>query len=150
MELLNQLFAIIFYILFFSWSFLKIRNIILIKKLNCKEIYKNEKKDLKHKKLSKILFIFVIIGTILFGIYLIIGLVSGVLALLMVFITLGGTAYVDTGSTPSFYNNLMSFVVNYFSLFKYTLYYIYLIVYALLTRAIYINVLIYKKLKKLL
>jgi|GEM_PF-5186964 len=150
MELLNQLFAIIFYILFFSWSFLKIRNIILIKKLNCKEIYKNEKKDLKHKKLSKILFIFVIIGTILFGIYLIIGLVSGVLALLMVFITLGGTAYVDTGSNPSFYNNLMSFVVNYFSLFKYTLYYIYLIVYALLTRAIYINVLIYKKLKKLL
>jgi len=151
MELLNQIFDIIFYILFFSWTFLKIRNVVLIKKMNYKEIYKNIKKDLICQKFSKGLFKIIIISIILFAIYLAIylaiGLLAGALALFMIFITLGGVAYVDTGSDSTFYDNLMSFVGNHFSLFKYIIYYIYLIVYTVLIRAIHINILSYKKLQ---
>ena len=148
MALLNQIFAIIFYILFFGWAVLKIRNVVLIKKMNYKEIYKNIKKDLKHQKFLKYLFRIIIISITIFEIYLVIGLVSGGLALFIIIITLGGAAYVDTGTTSTFYNSLMSFVGNYLGSLKYSVYYIYLIVNIILIREIYINILSYRKLKK--
>ena len=147
MELLNQIFAIIFYILFFSWAFFKIRNVILIKKKNCKEIYKNINKYFKNQKLSKYLFRSIITFIIIFAIYIIIGLIAVALALFMIFITLGGAAYVDTGADSTFYDNLMSYIVSHFSIFKYVGYYIYIIVYIVLVRAIYINIMSYKVLK---
>lgn len=146
MELLNQIFAIIFYILFLCWAFFKTRNVILINKLNCKDIYKNMKKDLKKQKISKYLFRIIITSIIIFAIYLAIGLIAGALALFMMFITLGGAAYVDTGADSTFYDNLMSFVGNHFSLLNYIAYYVYIIVYMLFVKAIYINVLSYKQL----
>lgn len=44
MWLLNQIFAIIFYILFLGWLFFKFKNVILVKKLKCKDFFKNIKK----------------------------------------------------------------------------------------------------------
>lgn len=146
MWLLNQIFAIIFYILFFCWLFFKLKNVILVKKLKCKDFYRNIKKDSKSTKVSKKLFKVFLSLTILFGIYLVIGLISGIFAGIMVFITLGGAAFVDTGADPTFYNNFMNFVGKYFSLLKYIAYYLYLIVYIWLVRAIYINNLTHKEL----
>lgn len=146
MWLLNQIFAIIFYILFFCWLFFKFKNVILVKKLKCKDFYKNIKKDSKSTKVSKKLFKVLLWLTILFGIYLVIGLISGIFSGIMIFITLGGTAFVDTGTDPTFYNNFMNFVGKYFSLLKYITYYLYLIVYIWLVRAIYINNLTHKEL----
>ena len=54
--------------------------------------------------------------TILFVIYLDIGLISGIFAGIMFIFTLGGVAFVDTGADPTFYNNFMNFVGKYFSL----------------------------------
>ena len=146
MWLLNQIFAIIFYILFFCWFFFKFKNVLLVKKLKCKNFYKNIKKDSKSTKISKKLFKVFLSLTILFVIYLVIGLISGIFAGIMVFITLGGAAFVDTGADPTFFNNFMNFVVKYFSLLKYVAYYLYLIVYIWLVRAIYINNLTHKEL----
>lgn len=133
MELLSYILAIIFFILFFIWFFLKIKNAFLSKKLNSKEQYKNIKKDLKKQKLSKYLFRIIIVSIIVLSIYLLIGLIIGSLSLFMMVISLG-----DSDST--FFNHLSNFIINYFSLFKFIGYYMYIIVYPLLIREIYINI----------
>ncbi len=71
----------------------------------------------------------------------------GIFVLFMMFITLGGAAYVDTGADSTFYDNLIQFAGNYFSLFIYILYVLYTSVYIFLVRAIYINSLVNKQLK---
>ena len=147
MELLRNIFAIIFYILFFVWIFFKINNIILVNKLNCRENYKETKKNAKGEKLSKYLFRINLGIVITFAIYLGIGLMIGIFVLFMMFITLGGAAYVDTGADSTFYDNLIQFAGIYFSLFIYILYVLYTIVYMFLVRAIYINFLVNKQLK---
>lgn len=147
MELLRNIFAIVFYTLFFVWIFFKINNIILVNKLNCKENYKETKKNAKDKKLSKYLFRINLGIVITFSIYLGIGLIIGIFVLFMMFITLGGAAYVDTGADSTFYDNLIQFAGIYFSLFIYSLYVLYSIVYMFLVRAIYINFLVNKQLK---
>ena len=147
MELLRNIFAVIFYMLFFIWIFFKIKNIILINKLKCRENYNEIKKNEKDKKLSKYLFRINLGIVIAFAIYLVIGLIIGILVLFMMFITLGGTAYIDTGADSTFYDNLLQFAGNYFSLFSYILYVLYTIVYMFLVRAIYINFLVNKQLK---
>ena len=50
--------------------------------------------------------------------------------------------YVDTGTDPTFYNNLLDFVGNYFC---YGSYFFYIIVYLTLVRDTYINIICYKK-----
>lgn len=147
MQLLNQIFAIIFYILFSSWAFIKIRNIMLINKLNCKEIYKNIKEDSKNQKMSKYLFKIIITVVIILSIYLAIGLILGILSYFMIFVTLGGALYVDTGANSTFFDNFMNLIVKYFSLLKYIGYYLYIIVYMVLGRSIYINISCNKVLK---
>ena len=146
MRFLDQIFAIMFYMLLFLWTFLKIRNLVLIKKEKCKEIYNKIKKDLKSQKTSKNLFRIIISSIILFAIYLAIGLIVSSFALFMALITLGGTAYVDTGADPTNYIELTRFISNYFSLFNYI---VYLITYIILIREIYINLLTYKNIKLL-
>lgn len=81
--------------------------------------------------------------TILFVIYLFIGLIIGILAGIMFFGTLGGTGYAATGADPTFYINLMDFVSIYFSSLKYSIYYLYYLFLIWLVRAIYINYLTY-------
>lgn len=146
MWLLNQIFAIIlFYILFFRWLFFKFKNVILVKKLKCKDFYKNIKKDAKSTKIPKKLFKVFLSLTILFIIYLVIAavlvLIIGIFSGIMVFIA---PVFVD--ADPTFYKNFMNFVGKYFSLLKYITYYLYLIVYIWLVRAIYINNLTHKEL----
>ena len=81
MNLLNQIFAIIFYVLLFSWAFFKIRNIILVKKLNCKERYKIIKQNIRKQKLSKCLFIIIMFFLSLIIMTLTICFVTGFIAL---------------------------------------------------------------------
>lgn len=84
--------------------------------------------------------------SIILGIYLFIGLVSGGLAFLMVTITFGGVAYAGSGVDSTFFYNLLDFVTKYFSLLKYIAYYSYLIALVWLIRTVNINNLIYKEL----
>lgn len=147
MELAYQIFAIIFYILFLTWLFLKIRNLILIKKMNFKEMYKNMKKECKKQKISKYLFILIIILLSIFALYIIIWGILWAIGLFMMSISLGGVMYVDTGTDSTFYDNLIKFINNYSSLLKYVGYFIYVIIYIVLIRASYINITIYKNLK---
>ncbi len=146
-ELLRNIFTIIFYTLFFIWIFFKINNIILVNKLNCKENYEEIKKKAKSKKLSKYLFRINLGIVITCVIYLGIGLMLAILVLFMMIFTLGGAAYVDTGADSTFYDNLIRFTGNYFSIFIYILYVLYTIVYMFLIRGIYINFLVNKQLK---
>lgn len=155
MDILRNIVAIIFYILFFTWLLLKMINIILINRLECKEHYQEIKRNLKCKKIYKYLAKTTKIVTItilaVIGTYLMIAIVVGAIALFMVFITLGGTAYVDTGADSSFYNYLMTSIGIYFSGFKYIIsliYVLYITVYLFLANGIYINYLSYKALKK--
>lgn len=142
MGFLKQIFGIIFYLLLFCWLFFKFRNFILDKKLKNKDLYIYTKKT----KVSKRLFIVLLVLSIILGIYLFIGLVSGGLAFLMVTITFGGVAYAGSGVDSTFFYNLLDFVTKYFSLLKYIAYYSYLIALVWLIRAVYINNLIYKEL----
>ena len=147
MDLFNQIFAVIFYILFFYWAFTKIRASILVSKFNCRDTYKEMKNELKSEKTSKRLFNIIKSCGAIFVIYLIIGLAAGLLALFLAFITLGGAAYVGSGADASFYKFLMKFVRNWFGLFKYIHYYIYIMVYIISIRAAHINNLLAKQLK---
>lgn len=147
MELLRNIFVIVFYTLFFVWIFLKINNIILVNKLNCRENYKEITKDIKGEKISKYLFRINLGIIIIFAIYLGVGLMIGILVLFMMFITLGGTAYIDTGTASTFYDNLILFAGNYFSLVIYILYFLYTGVCVFFVRYIYINFLVNKRLK---
>jgi len=147
---MDYILAIVFYILFFGWILFKIRNIILVRNLNCKDFYKDLKKEAKKQKLSKSLFKISITTLIIFCIYLAIGLISGAFALFMGFITIGGAAYVGTGTSSSLYDNLTLFLNNYWWLFNYIGgYTFYIITYTFFTRNIYIDILNYNSLKQL-
>ena len=144
MDLLRNIFAAIFYILFFCWGFLKIRNIILIKKLNYKEKYEEIKREVKEDKLYKILVRILIVITSIIAIYLVLGVIFAIFAALMSIFTLGGAAFVDTGADSTFFDWYMQFVGSYLFLFKYIFYIVYVIVYMILTKGICKNWLIYK------
>lgn len=94
---------------FIVWLIFKIRNKLLINKLNIKGQYKFLMEESKKDKLliyfSKI---FKILITIII-LYFIFGLLLLIFVLLMNFITLGGIAYVDTGVNSTFFDTLMDF-----------------------------------------
>lgn len=143
-DILRNIAAIIFYILFFTWLFFKMRNVIIVNKLKCKADYKEIKK-VKGQKILKIIMITILVVIVT---YLIGALLFATMALFIGIITLGGTAYVDTGADSSFYNFIMKNIGNYFSVFKYIMYIVYMSVYILLVNGIYIDNLRYKKLKE--
>lgn len=143
---LNQIFAIIFFGIFFIWMIFKLRNLVLLMKLKCKDLYKDIKRDSKKTKVSKNLFkVFLFLITILW-VYSCIAVGCIIFLIMMVFFTLGGAAFVDTGADPTFYNNFMEFVPKFLIPLLYIHYYIYLVVCVLIVRAIYINNLIHKEL----
>ncbi len=149
MDILRNIAAMIFYILFFIWLFMKMKNIILIKKLNCKDAYKEIKRNSKCQKISKYLSKTTIIFIIIVAVYLIFAIVLGAIALFIIFITLGGTAYVDTGTDSSFYYFFMAVMGIYFSGFKYIIYVLYITIYMFLVNNIYVNYLNNKALERL-
>jgi len=146
-DILRNIAAIIFYTLFFIWLFLKMRNVIIVNKLKCKEDYKEIKRNKKGKG-QKILKIIMITILVVIVIYLIGAFLFAVMALFMGFITLGGTAYIDTGADSSFYNFVMGNIGNYFTGFKYIMYVLYMYVYILLVNGIYLDNLNYKELRR--
>ena len=56
MDIIRNIFAIIFYILLCIWMFFKIRNIVLVKKYNNNDKYKEIKNNSKKNRISKLLF----------------------------------------------------------------------------------------------
>lgn len=151
MEVLYQIACMIFFILFFCWAFFKIRNIILVKKMNCTESYKNIKKGFENQKLSKYLYKIAITFIIIFVLCIEIGIILWILSAFMMLITLGGTAYVDTGADPTFYNNLLNFTYAYFKFLGNISYFFvviaYIIILIVLVKEIYVNIKSLKKLK---
>jgi len=150
MKLLNQLFAIIFYLLLFSWIVLKIRNVILIEKLNCRKIYKDMKKIVKKKKTSKVLFWFIVITIIPVLLYVVIAIIIMIVIFIEIFLCLfpviveGWDGHIIDST---FYDNIKNFLITYSSLYNYIGYTIYIIMYVFLVRIIYIDILCYKMLQ---
>lgn len=151
-SILWQATAVIFYVFLFMWIFLKLRNVILVGKYKCRDAYKEIKKDVRMAKTSKhfrqIKTISIIVVSLI-ALYLWGAIILGGITLFVVFITLGGAAFVDTGADPTWYNNFMSLIATYFSGFKYLVYVIfaiYIIVYIFLALGIDIELNRYRKL----
>ena len=83
MDSLYQIVGNIFYVLVFCWIFFKIRNIFLIRKLNCKANYKIITQDIKKQKPMKYLFNVIKICVIPLIAYLTIGCLLGIFAFVM-------------------------------------------------------------------
>lgn len=143
-----EILCLIFFISLFGGIFLKIRNLIIVKELKCKELYKEIKKNSRSRTFARMVFIISRDILIVFGIYIAIGVLLAIFLLFMIFITLGGIAYVDTGADPTFYNKSMEFGGLYLKLLEYFAYALFMSIYALVIQNFYINVLDYKSLKK--
>lgn len=103
-------------------------------------------KTSKHFRQLKTISIIVVS---LIALYLWGAIILGGITLFVVFITLGGAAFVDTGADPTWYNNFMGLIATYFSGFKYLVYVIfaiYIIVYIFLALGIDIELNRYRKL----
>lgn len=124
MELLQEILSWIFCISLLGWIFFKIKNFIIVKELKCKELYKEIKKNSRSRKFARIVFIISIVILYIFSIYIAIGVLVAIFA-------------VVTGIG-----------VLYFKLFKYFIYALFMSIYALVILNFYTNVLDYKSLKK--
>ena len=74
--MLSGIFAVVFYGTLFLFICIKIYNYILIKKYNCKEFYKQQSKDIKQTKFSKVMKILLIISFIGIIIYIPFGITN--------------------------------------------------------------------------
>ena len=74
--MLSNIFAVLFYGTLFLFICIKIYNYILIKKYNCKELYKQQRKDIKQTKFSKVMKILLIISFIGIIIYIPFGITN--------------------------------------------------------------------------
>ena len=127
------------FVAFIIWVSYKIRISNLVKKYNCQSEVKNIKAGIKKLTLPKIFFKVSLISFIIWLLYTGFGIVLGVFLLLMMFITLGGAAYVDTGADPSFYYGLIDFCKLYFSAIPFALIVPFFIIILVLIRVLYIN-----------
>lgn len=74
--MLSNIFAILFYGTLFLFIFIKVYNYILIKKHNCKDLYKEQRKDIKQTKFSKVMKILLIVSFIGIIIYIPFGITN--------------------------------------------------------------------------
>lgn len=125
--MLSNLFAILFYTTLVLFVFIRIFNGILVKKYNCKELYKKQTKEIKQTKFSKTMRILLIISLIGLIIYIPFGITNFYFSLAFMLF--------DTGEKL---NNSLSVI----SIILYSIYFI------LITYKIYINILLNKFLKK--
>lgn len=146
MESLNQIFLQITYVFLLIWGVVKIRNLLLIKKLDCKDTYKSVKKEIKEQKIIKYLSKILVICTSIIGIYILIGLFAGGLSFFFTFGKIGGVAVMDMELNRTIYNFLLSIAIRHFTLIKEAFYFEYIIIYLFLIRDIIISVLSYKRL----
>jgi len=125
--MLSNLFVVLFYSTLVLFIFIRIFNGILVKKYNCKELYKKQTQEIKQTKFSKVMRILLIISSIGLIIYLPFGITNFYFSLaFMIF---------DTGEKL---NNSLSTM----TIILYSIYFI------LITYKIYINILLNNFLKK--
>jgi len=125
--MLSNLFVVLFYSTLVLFIFIRIFNGILVKKYNCKELYKKQTREIKQTKFSKVMRTLLIISSIGLIIYLPFGITNFYFSLAyMIF---------DTGEKL---NNSLSTM----SIILYSIYFI------LITYKIYINILLNNFVKK--
>lgn len=123
----SNIFEVLFYGTLFIYIFIKIYNIILIKKYNCKDLYKIQKDKIKQTKFSKVMRIFLILSLIGLIIYIPFGITNFIFSLaFMIF---------DAGEKVNNSFNIMSIIL-------YTIYFI------LITYKLYIEIPLTKFLRK--
>lgn len=152
MELVIIILNILLVILFFIWLIFKILNIHLVMKFNCKELYKNQKRNLKKAKISKILFIIILIILILIILilivtYLINGFMLGLLFLFMSILNIFKMFAIYPNTDNSGYRFIVYFTKKYVNTFSYSGYVFCIVLCIFFIRLIYINVKTYKFLK---
>ena len=143
-NVLYQLVVCLFYILFFAMVFFKIRNIVLVRKLNNKEFYKNTQKKIKNNKLYKYLSNIDLCLIIIAVLYIVVGIGLSIITFTL---TIFALPMLFSGHTSTIYDIFLSFVTFYFSLLKYVVYYFYFTTFILFITSIYSNCLIHKELK---
>ena len=125
--MLSNIFAVLFYGTLLLYIFIKIYNSILIKKYNCKDLYKKQKEELKQTKFSKVMKIFLILSLIGLIIYIPFGITNFYFSLaFMIF---------DAGEKVNDSFNIMSIIL-------YTIYFI------IITYKLYIEIPLTKFLRK--
>jgi len=125
--LISNIFAVLFYGTLFLFVFIKVYNYILIKKHNCKDLYKKQKKEIKQSRFSKVMKILLIVLLIGMITYIPYGIANFYFSLVfMIF---------DNGEKLSNSFNMISIVI-YFFYFVFILY------------KLYINILLNKFLRK--
>lgn len=138
-DFIFQLLVLLFFGLFCVWLFLKLRNLSLIRQLDCAPVYRQLQQDFKRRELPTNLFKTTIVLCSVFGIYFGLGLAASIIWFMLAFITLGGIAYYEAGGDPSFYNNLILYINQHFSLFPLVGLLLIIALGLLLIRSIYIS-----------
>ncbi len=131
------------------WTIFKILTIVSASKLRRRDIYKNIRREIKSQKFPRYSLKIIIISASIFGAFATFGIILGIIVLFMLIITLGGTMYIDTGYDPTFYNNLMNFAYLYLKASIYVVFTLYIALYLLPVRSMYINILTRKQIRSL-
>ncbi len=131
------------------WAIFKILTVISTSKLQRYDIYKNIKREIRSRKFPRYSLKIIIISAGIFGAFATFGIILGIIVFFMLFITLGGTMYVDTGADPTFYYNLMDFAYAYLKVSAYVVFILYIAMYLLPIRGMYINILTRKQIQAL-
>lgn len=149
MDILRNIGAILFYILFFVMIIF-----IFINRLKCGRDYQKIKRSFYRRKiyqnLSRVTRIIATILSSIIGIYFFITIILHAIFFFMSIITVGGAAYVDTHGDSTFYNFLATSCSICLSGFKYVqflMYALYIPVYLFLLKHIYVHYLSYQALK---
>lgn len=114
--MLSNIFAVLFYSSLFIFVLIKVFNYILIKKCNCKELYKKQREEIKQTKFSKVMKILLIMSLIVAIIYMPFGITNFYFSLaFMIF---------DTGEMLNNSFSIMSIILyaTYFIFIIYKLY----------------------------
>ena len=124
--MISNIFAILFYSTLLLFIFVKIYNYSLIKKYDCKELYKKQREEIKKTKFLKVIKIVLIISIISLILYIPYGITNFYFSLAFMI--------VDKGDKLNDFFDIMSIIL-------YTVYFI------LITYKLYINILLNKYLQ---
>ena len=125
---------------FVIWLIFKIKAIKARNRMGRKDAYKNTVKSVRKLKVSKILLIIIWVLLGLAGLALAFGVAITIVALFAMIFTLGGAMYVDAGSDPTGYYNLINLMTGYWRTFLYWGYSFYIILTLIFARNTYINI----------
>lgn len=149
-EFIRQCLALLFYILLAIYIFCKIYNIIFIKKINCKDEYKEKKKEILNKtketihrkiinKIAKFLLIFLILCVVIFAGILFVNIV------ILIFTFFGISLEFSNSPIIMFVKNFMNVSSIFLIYIPVIIFYLipflfYGLIYSLLIKGIYVNI----------